>query len=149
MDLITTHVPTIHRSSPVCTIALLHCVGTSSTQGDHQFGGGFVRKNRMTPFPKRQNLTFDDTLHIQTVRGTVCTHVHFRVTRWNLTIFTNVRVQTYNFHIVDLLPLDCLICSNSFRSTPVQGISNIYWKIIHIRLRAKFIFKSSIFAQVF
>ena len=65
----TTHVPTIHRSSPVCTIALVHCVRTSRTQGEHQFGIAFVRKNRMIQLPRRQNLTIDYTLLIQTVRG--------------------------------------------------------------------------------
>jgi len=63
-------------------------------------------------------------------------------------IFTNVGVKTYNVHIVDLLPfIDSVICFCSFGSTPVQGITNIYRRILHIVLLAKFIFKARIFNQ--
>ena len=48
----------------------------------------------MVNFPRGQNLTFDVTLPIQKVKGTVCTHVHFRETQWNLAIFKNVRIMT-------------------------------------------------------
>ena len=66
------------------TIALIHCVGTRRTQGELQFGVAFVRKNRMIQFPWRQNLTFDDTLPILTVRKTVSTHVTFGCPDGNL-----------------------------------------------------------------
>ena len=113
-----------------------------------QFGVALVRKNRQILFPSRQKLTFDNTLSIQTVRGTVCTHVHFRLTQENLVIFTNVGVQIYNVHIVDFLHmLNSLICFSSFGSTPVQDIAKIYWRNLHIRVRAKFIFKARIFTQ--
>jgi len=64
------------------------------------------------------------TLHLMIpslsiVRGTVSTHLHFRVTQWKLAIFTNVGVQTYNVHILNLLPfLDYVIYFASFGSTP-------------------------------
>ena len=63
-------------------------------------------------------------------------------------MFTKVGVQTYNVHIVDLLPfLDTVIYIASFGPTPVQGISNIYWRVLNIVVRATFIFKARIFAQ--
>lgn len=50
-------------------------------------------------------------------------------------------VQTYNVHIVDLLAfLDSVTCFASFGSTPVGGISNIYWRVFHIRVRVTLIF---------
>jgi len=38
------------------------------------------------------------------VRGTVCIHIHFRVTYRKFAILTNVEIQTNNIHIVDILP---------------------------------------------
>jgi len=82
-------------------------------------------------------------------QGAVYTHVHLPVIRRKLAIFKNVWVQTYNVHIVNLLPfLAYVICLGSFCSTPVQGIPNIYCGV-NIGLRAKFIFKARIFVQQF
>jgi len=84
----------------VCTIVLVHSVGTSWTQGEHQFGVAFVLSTGWYSF------LGGGTLHLiipslSKVRGTVCTHVHFRVAHRKLTIFTNVRVQTDHIHISD------------------------------------------------
>ena len=82
--------------------------------------------------------------------GAFCTHIHFRVTRGKLVIFTNVGAQVYNVHIVDFLPfLDSVIYFGSFDSTPVQGISNIHWRVLNIGVQIKFIFKARIFGQQF
>jgi len=98
----------------------------------------------MIQFPRKQNLTFYDMLPTQTIRGAFCTHAHFRVTRWILAIITD------NVHVVDLLcRLDSVICLCDFSSTPVQVISNIYWRVFNIGVRTKFIFKARIFAQQF
>jgi len=104
----------------------------------------------MIQFRSRQNLTFDNTLPVQTDRGTVYTYVHVRVSQGKLAIYTNLGVQTYNVYIVELLPfLASVICFSSFGSTPVQGISNIYWRILHIVLRKKLILKVRIFIKKF
>ena len=51
---------------------------------------------------------------------------------------------------MDLIPfIDSVICFDSFGSTPVQSISNIYLIIFHIGLGAKLIFKARVFAQQF
>jgi len=100
----------------------------------------------MIQFRRRQNLTFDNTLPIQTVRGTVYTYVHVRVAKGKRVIFTNLAVQTYNVYIVELASV---ICFSSFGSTSVQGISNIYWSILHIVVRTKLILKARIFTKVF
>jgi len=92
----------------------------------------------MIQFRRRQNLTFDNTHPTQTVRGTVYTYVHVRVGQGKLAIFTNLGVQTYNVYIVELLTFHAsVICFSSFGSTSVQGISNIYWRILHIVVRTK------------
>jgi len=102
----------------------------------------------MIQIPRKQNLTFDDMLPIQTVKGTVCIHARFRATRRKLAIFTNVRVQADNFHVEDLLSgLDSVICVSGFSSSPIEGISNIYWRVFNIGVRTKFIFKARIFEQ--
>ena len=76
---------------------------------------------------------------ISKVNGTVCTHVHFRVTLWKLAIFTNVGLQTDNIHIVDFPTLNSVISFGGFGSTPVQDIPNINRKILQLGLRIKFI----------
>jgi len=58
--------------------------------------------------------------------------------------------REYCIYIVDHLPfLVSVTCFSSFGSTPVQGISNIYWRGLHIGVRTNFIFKARIFAQYF
>jgi len=70
-----------------------------------------------------------ESLHTRTLSGNW----------WELAIFTNLGVQTYNIHTVDLLPLlDSVICFGSFGSTPVQAIPNIYWRVLHIEMWAMF-----------
>ena len=104
----------------------------------------------MIQFRRRQNLTFDNTLPIQTVRGTVYTYVHVRVAQGKLAIFTKIGVQTYNVYIVELIPFHAsVICFSSFGCTSVQGISNIYWRILHIVVRTKLILKVRIFTKEF
>jgi len=104
----------------------------------------------MTHFPRRQNFKFDNTFPIETDRSNVCTHVHSRLSLGKLAIFTNVVVLTCNVNIVDLLPvIDSLICFSSFGSLPIQGILNIYSRVLHICVRAKFIFKDTVFEQQF
>jgi len=52
--------------------------------------------------------------------------------------------------MVDLLPvLGSVICFISNCSTPIQIISNIYWRILQIGVRAKFILKAMTFTQQF
>ena len=76
----------------------------------------------MIPFPRRQYTTFYNPLPIQTVKGTVCTYVHFRVTYKKLFIFTNVGVQTDDIHIPDLFPLlDSVVGFRSFGFTPYKA----------------------------
>ena len=73
----------------------------------------------MIQFSRRQNLIFDDPLHIKTVRETVCTHVHFRLPPRKTSIFTNVGAQTDNIHIVDYFPLlNSVSCLGGFGSSP-------------------------------
>jgi len=47
-----------------------------------------------------QNLTFNNTLPIQTDRVKIYTHVQFGVAQGNLAVLINVGVQSYNVHIV-------------------------------------------------
>jgi hypothetical protein len=62
----------------------------------------------MMQLPRSQNLVFHNPFPIQTVRGIVCTHMHFLVTYRKLSIFTDVGIQTNYIHIVNFLPLlDC------------------------------------------
>jgi len=64
---------------------------------------------------------------IETIRGTVCTHVDFWVAHREPAVLTNVGAQNDNIHIMDFLTL--LYSVAGFcgpRSTPVQGISNIF-----------------------
>ena len=79
----TTHVRTIHRSASVCTIALIHWFVTNRTQENISFELLLYGRTGWY-FPGRQNLTFHNTLRIQTVGGTACTHVHFRWPDGNL-----------------------------------------------------------------
>jgi len=51
---------------------------------------------------------------------------------------------------MDFFPLlDPLVGFCGLGSNPVQGISNIYWRILYVGLRAKFIFEVRIVAQDF
>jgi hypothetical protein len=72
------------------------------------------------------------------------------VTYRELAVLTNVGVQTDNVHITDFFPLlHFIVCFCDLGSTPVQGISNIYWGMVYIRVRAKFILEARIIAQEF
>ena len=83
-------------------------------------------------------------------QGAVCTHVHFWVAHGELAVLTNVGIQTDNIHIMDFFPLlYTVVRFRGLGSTPVQGISNIYWRILYIGVRAKFIFQVRIITQEF
>ena len=75
----------------------------------------------MILIPGRQKLTFNGSLPIKIVRGTVYTHVHFRLTQTEFYVFTNVGIQTNNIHFVFPL-LNSVKCLCGFGSTPVQGV---------------------------
>jgi len=73
-----------------------------------------------------------------------------RVTYMELAVLTNVGVQTDNVHIKDFFPLlDFVVCFCGLGSIPVKGISNIYWRMLHIGVRAKFILEARIITQEF
>lgn len=63
----------------VCTIALVHRVATNSTLREHQFTYDFIRKPWTVQFPGKYKFTFAYPLPMQTVRRTICTNVHYRV----------------------------------------------------------------------
>jgi hypothetical protein len=101
----------------------------------------------MIQLPRRYNFTFDYPFRIQTVRGTVCTHVHFRVLNRKFTIFTDVGVQTDYINVWDFFPFfDSVPCFCGFGSTPVQGMGNINWRVLYIGVRTELNFKSMIFS---
>jgi hypothetical protein len=81
-------------------------------------------------------------------QGTFFTDIHFRVTYKELAVPTNVGVQTDNIHITDFYPLlDSVVRFRGIGSTTVQGVSNIYWRMLYIGVRAKFIFEDRIVTQ--
>jgi len=140
----TTHVPTIRRSSSECVQGpWLIVSAVAEHNGNISLGIALIWKNSMVQFPRRQNFTFNYPLPSQSVRRTVCTHVHFWVAHRKFPILTNVRVQTDNIHIMDFFPLlNSAISFCGLSSTPVQGIADIYSRILHIGVRGKFIFKA-------
>jgi len=77
-------------------------------------------------------------------------HIHFRVTNRELAVIANLGVQTDNIHITDSFPLhDSVVCFRSLGSNPVQGSSNIYWRMLYIGFRAKFILEARIVTKEF
>jgi len=96
----------------------------------------------MIQFHRRQNLTCDDTLPIQTV----CTHVHILLEQWILAIFRNVLVQCYNVNIMDVRFRDSLGCFASFGST--RHLVCLLESFSH-RVQAKLVLKARIFTQQF
>ena len=81
--------------------------------------------------------------------GIVCNHIHFRVTYRGLPVLRNIGVQTVNIHIKDFFPLLDSVCFRGLGSTPVQGISNIYWKMLYIGVRANLMLEATIVTQEF
>lgn len=80
-------------------------------------------------------------------QGTVCTHVHFRLTLRKLAIFRNIGVQFNYIHNVDFPLLVSVICFSGLGSPPVQGIPNINWRVLKIRARSLLILKARSFEQ--
>ena len=57
-------------------------------------------------------------------------------------------IQPDNIHIKNLFPLLYTVVGFSgLGSTPVQGISSVYWRILYIGLRENIIFEVRIVAQ--
>jgi hypothetical protein len=55
--------------------------------------------------------------------------VNFR----ELAAIKNVGVQAANIHITDFFPMfESVACFRGLGSTPVQGLSNIYWRMLYI-----------------
>jgi len=89
-----------------------------------------VTVNRFVLAGKWKNLV--NNFSLSKVRGTFCTHVHFRVTQRKLAIFANVGVQTYKVHIAILLPFfKSVICFVSFSSTPVNSYRILIGSYLH------------------
>jgi len=60
------------------------------------------------------------------------------------------RCADCNIHIKDFLPLlESVVCFRGLGSTPIQGISIIYWRMLYISVRANFILEARIVKQVF
>ena len=102
----------------------------ASVKRKHQSRFAFIQEDWMVHFPGRHNFTFNYPLPSQTVRGLVCNHVHSRVTHRKLAVLADVGVQSDDIHIIDFFPLlNSVICFCGLGSTPVKGISDIYWRI--------------------
>jgi len=72
------------------------------------------------------------------------------VTHGKLAVLTDVWVQTDDIYIMDFFSLlNFVVCLCGLGSTPVQGISDIYWRILDIGARKEFNFEVRIFTQEF
>ena len=93
--------------------------------------------------------SFHYSLPIHTVRGKVCTHVHFRVNYREIAVLRTVGVQTDIIHITDFFPLfDCSMFS-WHRFFPRTRYLEYLFENVYIGLRAIFIFEVRIVTQGF
>ena len=86
------------------------------------------------PYPNSQG----DSLHPRTISGDlqgICRNYKCK--------------DTDNIYIMDFPLLDSAVCFRGISSTTVQGISNIYWRMLRIGVRTTFIFEVRIVTQEF
>ena len=124
----TTEVPSIHLYSSVC-VQLPWFIASAQAEhnGNISLWLFLYGSTGWYSFLGGRTLHFIIPLPIQTVRETICTRIHFRVTNKELAVLTNVGVQTDNVHITDFFPLlNSVVCFRCLGSTPVQGISIIF-----------------------